>query len=276
MLTTGVNLVTEIAPTAVVDKTAQLADDIIVGPGCVIGPNTIIGTGCILKANVIIGAGVTLGNNNRIFPNCVLGEEPQIIGTVEPQTELIIGNNNTFREHVTINRGSPRGNGKTIIGNNNYLMISAHLGHDCEIEDNCVLGNSVALAGHCKVEKNAWLSAFSTMQQFATVGRLTFSAGFSGIYIDQPPFVRVSGYPCRVRGLNVIGLQRAGFSEESITALKKVFLRLFRKSGSETLAHAVEELSAQDSQDENVRYLLESLRRRNQHHLGRYLESFRH
>lgn len=266
----------EIASTAVVDKTAQLAEDVYIGPGCVIGPNAIIGAGCTLKANVVIGPGVTLGSNNRLFPNCVLGEEPQIVGTVEPQTELIIGDHNTFREHVTINRGSPRGDGKTVIGNNNYLMIGAHLGHDCEMEDNCVLGNSVALAGHCKIERNAWLSAFSTMQQFATVGRFIFSAGFSGIYIDQPPFVRVSGYPCRVRGLNIIGLQRADFSPESIAALEMAYRRLFRRSGSETLAATVEELATRNGLDDNVKYLLESLRRRNQHRMGRYRELFRH
>jgi len=267
--------VTKIAPTAVVDKTAQLADDVFVGPGCLIGPHSLIGPGCILKANVIIGSRVTLGRNNRIFPNCVLGEEPQIVGLIDPPTALIIGDHNTFREQVTINRGSPQGGGKTTIGNNNYLMIAAHLGHDCEMEDNCVLGNAVAIAGHCKIERNAWLSAFSTMQQFSTVGRFTFSAGFSGIYNDQPPFVRVAGYPCRVRGLNLIGLKRAGFSEQNLAALDKAYRRLFRKIGSETLAHAVEDLAAQNGLDENVRCLLDSLRRRHQHRTGRYRELFR-
>ena len=267
---------TEIAPTASVDKTAQLGRDVFIGPGCVVAPGVNIGDSCVLKANVIIGTGVTLGSENIMFPNCVLGEEPQIIGEHDPQTELIIGTGNVFRENVTINRGSPIGAGKTIIGNGCYFMTGSHVGHDCEIEDQVVIGNYSQVGGHGKVERNVWMSSFCGAHQFVTIGRFTYVGGLSGMTHDIPPFMRVaSSYPCKVRGLNIVGLQRAGFSDDSIRALEQACRRLYiRRQGP--LTTIVEEMTSQDGLDENVKYLLESLQRSFQHRLGRYRELFRH
>ena len=267
---------TQIAPTAVVDKTARLGDDVSIGPGCVISPNVIIGDGCELKMNVYVAPGTTLGRNNRFFAHCVLGEEPQIIGKREPQTQLVVGDNNVFRENANVSRGSPKGSGKTVIGNDNYFMIGSHLGHDVEVEDHVVLTNYCQIAGHVKIERNVWLSAFASVHQFCTIGRYTYAAACSGICHDQPPFVRVSGiYPCELRSLNTIGLQRAGVPEAGIKALDRAFRRLFRRRGV-PLAAAVAELAAENSPDENVRYLLEFLQRTAQHRMGRYLELARH
>jgi len=266
----------DVARTAVVDKTAQLGKDVVIGPGCVVAPGVVIGDGCTLAANVIIAEGVTMGANNRVFANCVLGEEPQIIGTVGPKTELIIGTGNVFRENVSINRGSPNGGGKTIIGNNNYLMIGSHLGHDCHVENNTVIGNNCLFSGHCKVESNVWLSALCGIHQFVTIGRFAYTAGLTAINADVPPFVRVSGaYPFRVRGLNTIGLQRAGFSPESIEALDEAYRSLYRRRRG-PIAQALEEMSSRDGLDENVKYMLEFLHRSFQHRFGRYQELFRH
>ena len=266
-----------IAPTAIVDETAKLGKDVIVGPGCVISPGVSIGEGCELKANVMVAEGVTLGLNNRIFSNVILGEEPQIIGLKEPPTELIIGDDNVFRETVAINRGSPDGGGKTVIGNKNYFMIGSHLGHDCQVEDNVVIGNYTQISGHCKIERNVWMSAFSGTHQFVTVGCFSYAGGQSGSSYDIPPFMRVSGsYPCEVRGLNVIGLRRAGFAEESIEALNKVYRRLYRRRGAGSLAGTVDELLGQNQLDDKVKYLLEFLNRSFKHRMGRYLEIFRH
>ena len=267
---------TEIAPTATVDPTAQIGPDVFIGPGCVISPNVTIGDGCTLKANVCIGPGTVMGCNNRVFANCVLGEEPQIVGAADPPTTLIIGTDNTFRENVTINRGSPKGGGQTVIGNQNYLMIGAHLGHDCIVEDNTMIGNYCQISGHCKIESRAWINAFSGTHQFVTIGRFTYAGGLSGITSDQPPFVKVSGsYPCRVRGLNATGLQRAGVDPESIKALQQAYRTLFRRRGTETLAAALDKLAAQPDPDPNVQYLIDSIRRSFQHPMGRYLEHFR-
>ena len=267
---------TDVARTAVVDKTAQLGKDVVIGPGCVVAPGVAIGDGCTLGANAIMAQGVTMGANNRVFSNCVMGEEPQIIGTVEPKTELIIGTGNVFRENVTINRGSPDGGEKTIIGNNNYFMIGSHLGHDCHVEDNAVIGNNCLFSGHCKVESNAWLSAKCGIHQFVTIGRFAYAAGLTTIPADVPPFVRVAGvYPFKVRGLNTIGLQRAGFSPESIEALDEAYRRLYRRRRG-SIAQVLEEMLSLDGLDENVKYLLEFLQRSFQHRLGRYQELFRH
>jgi UDP-N-acetylglucosamine acyltransferase len=269
--------VAKIAPTAVVDPTAQLGENVIIGPGCVIGPEVKIGDECELRANVYITRGTVLGKQNLIYANCVLGEEPQIVGALETDTKLIIGDNNTFRENVLIHGGSSRGDGQTVIGNNNYLMIGSHIGHDCEMEDNSVLGNYAQIGGHCKLEHNVFLNALTALQPFVTVGRFTFTAGASAVYSDLPPFVRAAGgYPCKIRGLNLIGLQRAGFTEESIEKLKQAYRRLYRRRDGKTIAQAVADLASEDGLDEHVRYLLEFLQRSHQHRMGRYRELFRH
>jgi len=268
---------TTTASTAVIDKTAQLGEDVVVGPGCVIGAGVEIGDGCELKANVIVAEGTRIGKNNRIFAGCVLGEEPQSLGLVEPETELIIGDNNTLREYVTIHRGSPDGGGKTIVGNNNFMMVGSHLGHDCLVEDNVVMTNYCQVSGHCKIETKAWISGHSALHQFVTIGRLAYVAGLSGVTHDIPPFMRAAGsYPCEVRGLNAVGLRRAGGSEESIEALSKVYRRLYGKRRDKNIVTTVEEMLANDGLDENVKYLLESLQRSFQHRMRRYLETLRH
>lgn len=264
---------TQIASTATVDKAAQLGADVCIGPGCVIGPHAVIGEGSELKANVVITGRVTLGRQNRLFANCVLGEEPQRLGSHDTDGELVIGHHNTFREGVTIHPGSPVGDGKSIIGSHNYLMIGAHLGHDCHLEDNIVISNYTQISGHNKIEKNAWLSALCGTHQFVTIGRFAYVAGMSAIAHDVPPFLKVAGsYPCKIRGLNAIGLQRAGFSTDSIAALEKAYRRLYRRRGAATLAQAIDELANQEPLDKNVRYLLDALRRSSAHKLGRYRE----
>ncbi|MFC1783816.1 acyl-ACP--UDP-N-acetylglucosamine O-acyltransferase [Planctomycetota bacterium] len=268
---------TKIAETAVVDSSAQLGNDVIVGPGCVVGAGSVIGDGCELKANVFISGGVVLGKGNRLFANCVLGEEPQSLGCVEPETKLIIGDANVFRENVTINRGTPEGGGQTVIGNNNYFMIGSHIGHDCEVEDHNVIGNYTQIGGHGKIEGNTWLSAFTGTHQFVTIGRFTFTGGQCGCFHDVPPFMRASGiYPCEIRGVNTTGLQRAHFGGESIEALKAAYRSLYRRRNGRTMAQALEELEAREGLDENVRYLVDFLQRASRHRMGRYRELARH
>ncbi|MBN1845291.1 MAG: acyl-ACP--UDP-N-acetylglucosamine O-acyltransferase [Sedimentisphaerales bacterium] len=265
-----------IAPTAVVDPTAQVGQDVTIGPGCVVAAGVIIGDGCELRANVYLAAGVELGRHNRCFANCVLGEEPQILGGSVGDTRLVIGDHNTFRENVTISPGSARGNGRTVIGHHNYFMIGSHIGHDCDVGDHAMIGNYAQVAGHCKLENHVWLSPWTGLQQFVTMGRFAYTGGFSAVFHDLPPFVRAAGaYPCTVRGLNVVGLRRAGFTPEAIAKLMEAYRRLFRRPTGEPFSRAVEELAGQDELDENVRHLVNFLRRSHQHRMGRYLELFR-
>jgi UDP-N-acetylglucosamine acyltransferase len=266
-----------VAPTAIVDKTAQLGNDVRIGPGCVIEGNVVIGDGCELQNYVIVCRGTRMGSGNRIFSHCVIGGEPQILGVNNPDTQLVIGNNNIFREYVNINRGSPHTSGKTIVGNNNFIMVGCHLGHDCEVEDNVVMVNHCQIGGHNKIERNVWLSAYTGIHQFVTVGRFSYTGGLSGPSSDVPPFMRVaSSYPCAIRGLNTIGLRRAGISEESIDALDKAYRRLYRRrEAGASIVRLVDEMLTEDRLDENVKYLLESLQRSSQHRMGRYRELFR-
>jgi UDP-N-acetylglucosamine acyltransferase len=265
-----------ISPTAVVDPGARLGEQVIIGPGCVVEADTVIGDHCELRGNVFIAGGTKLGRSNRIFANCVLGEEPQIIGLVGPKTELIIGNNNTLRENVVISRGSPQGGGKTVIGDDNFLMIGSHLGHDCEVEHHAVVGNYCQIGGHSKIEHHAWLSAYSGTHQFVTIGRYAYMAAYAGPTHDIPPYVRASGaYPCQVRGVNLIGLQRGGMDEEAVAAIEIAYRALYRKEGPRNIAAAVDELSQQPNLNAHVIYLLEFIRRSIQHRFNRYRELFR-
>ena len=267
----------KISADAHVNKKAQLGANVKIGPGSVIEEDVVIGDNCEIKSNVVIARGTCMGPDNRVFSNCVLGEEPQISGQKNSPTQLIIGSGNTFREMVTISRGSPRGGGKTVIGDNNYFMIGVHFGHDVVVENNTTIGNYVQIAGHCKLENNVWLSAFTGAHQFVTIGQYAYSGGSAGITHDIPPFVKIAGsYPCQVRGLNVTGLTRAGFSEQSIKALKKAYLELYSRRAARNIAQTVEYLAAQSDIDEKVLLLLQALQRSFQHRMGRHLEQFRH
>jgi UDP-N-acetylglucosamine acyltransferase len=267
---------TKIASTAVIDTSAQLGEDVEVGPGAVIGAGVTLGAGCTIKANVVIEDRVTLGKRNRVFPNCVLGEEPQTLHPDDGETQLIIGDDNTFRENVTVHRGSSEGVGKTVIGTHCYFMVGSHIAHDCRIEDHVVISNATLLSGHVTIEHHAWLGAICGVHQFSTVGHYAYIAGASTIHRDIPPYVRAAGaYPCEVRGLNLIGLERAGFSEQSIKALREAYHPLYKRCNGTTFLEQVDRMRAREDLDEHVASLLESLHRSSQHRMGRYQEIFR-
>lgn len=267
----------EIHPSAVIHPTAQLGAGVCVGPYCLIGPEVVIGDDCLLKSHVVIERGVRMGCDNRVYAHVVLGEEPQIHGLHNPDSQLLIGDHNVFREHVTISRGSPRGDNKTVVGSHNLFMIGSHLGHDAVVEDHVTLGNYVQIAGHGKIERNVLMSAFSAIHQFVTVGRHVFTGGNTGAQRDLPPFTRVSGmYHTEVHGINVVGLQRSGFSSEHIAALHEAHRKLYRRRSGAVFAAILEELSQEAGLDEHVRYLVEFLQRSSRHRFGRYQETLRH
>lgn len=264
---------TQIHASATVARDAKIGAGVRIGPGCVIEPGVIIGDDCELRANVYVATGTRMGRGNRVFANVVLGEEPQILGAPRPGGELLIGDGNTFRENVNVHRGSAGGSGRTVVGNDTYLMVGAHLGHDCVIEDGAVIGNYGQLSGHVKVERKAWLSGVVAAHQFVTIGRFAYVGGMSGTAHDIPPFVRAAGHmPCAVRGLNVVGLRRNGFAEEQVQALMRAYRRLYRRTAGAALARLVAEMQAEDDHDENVTYLLSFLERSARHAQGRYRE----
>ncbi len=196
-------------PNAFVDSSAELYDGVSIASGAIIGPNVVIDSGTQIGSNAVIEGKTKIGKNNRVFPNVFIGLEPQDLKYKGASTEVIIGDNNTFRECVTINKATDEGE-KTIIGNNNLLMAYTHIGHNCEIGNGIVLSNSVQVAGHVKVEDNAIIGGCLGIHQFVHVGYLAMIGGMTRVDRDVPPFCLAEGHPGRLRGLNRVGIKRSG------------------------------------------------------------------
>jgi len=265
----------KIHPSAVIADSAVLGSDVVVGPNSVVDEGTTIGDGTQIDANVVVGKNVVLGRNNRLFPCCVVGRSPQLLGLDPsgPMGRLEIGDNNVIREQVTIHP-SIYPSQVTRIGNENLLMIGVHIGHDCILEDKIVISNYTQISGHCRVETGVWLSGMVAVHQFVTFGRWCYAAGFSGVNHDVPPFVIISGhYPPEVRSINKRGLIRAGLTEEQQGQVVDAFKRIYRGDGP--LLDRVKEIAAEDGLDENVRRMVDAILRSSQHRFGRYLEQYR-
>ena len=196
-------------PNAFVDSSAELHDGVSIASGAIIGPNVVIDSGTQIGPNAVIEGETKIGKNNKVFPNVFIGLEPQDLKYKGASTEVIIGDNNTFRECVTINKATDEGE-KTIIGNNNLLMAYTHIGHNCEIGNGIVLSNSVQVAGHVKVEDNAIIGGCLGIHQFVHVGYLAMIGGMTRVDRDVPPFCLAEGHPGRLRGLNRVGIKRSG------------------------------------------------------------------
>jgi len=266
----------QIHPTAVIANDAILADDVFVGPNCIIESNASIGSGSRVEANIVIGKNVRIGKNNHLFHNCVIGTPPQVLA-MDPDSpigNIIIGDNNTIREFVTIHP-SMYPEKKTEIGSDNLLMIGVHIGHDCVLEDKIVMSNFVQISGHCKIETGAWLSGMVLLHQFVTIGKWVYAAGMTGINRDIPPFLVVSGhYPPLIRGVNKRGMTRAGLSEEQQKNVLHAYKKLYRSPG--TLLNNAKELAQKDGLDENVKAMVDTILKSSEHRYSRYLELFRH
>ena len=196
-------------PNAFVHPSAELYDGVSIASGAIIGPNVVIDSGTQIGPNAVIEGKTRIGKNNKIFPNVFIGLEPQDLKYKGASSEVIIGDNNTFRECVTINKATDEGE-KTIIGNNNLLMAYTHIGHNCEIGNGIVLSNSVQVAGHVKVEDNAIIGGCLGIHQFVHVGYLAMIGGMTRVDRDVPPFCLAEGHPGRLRGLNRVGIKRSG------------------------------------------------------------------
>lgn len=264
-----------IHPSAVIYKGAQLAPDVIVGPNCVIGSGVSLDSGNVLDANVVIDGNVKVGKNNHFFPFCVIGCRPQVLALSGGGEigGLVVGDRNIFREYVTIHP-SMHPDGFTKIGNDNFIMVGAHAGHDCILEDKIVMSNCVHLGGHCKIETGAWISGLVGLHQFVTLGRWAYAAGFAGIIRDVPPFLIVSGhYPPRIRGVNKRGLQRASLTPEQQQRIYEAYRKLYRRGGA--LLENAKALAQEDTLDENVKAMVDAITKSSEHQFGRYLETFR-
>lgn len=266
----------KIHPSAVIDKTAELGENVIVGPNTVIDAGTVIGDGTIFDANVSVGKDVKIGKGNSFYANCVIGRPPQLLG-LDSETKyglLEIGDNNTIREMVTLHP-SMYPDKKTIIGSDNLLMIGVHVGHDCVLEDKIVISNYSQISGHGKVGQGVWFSGMVLVHQFVTIGKWSYAAGLSGINHDVPPYVMISGhYPTEVRSINKRGLDRAGYNARQKKNIMAAFKKIY-KSDEGVFNDRVNALAAEKDLDENVRFMVDSIKKSNEHRFGRHLEQFR-
>ena len=218
----------QIHETALVDSGAQIADDVEIGPFSIVGPKVTIGPGSWIGPHVVLTGRTTIGKNTRIFQFSSIGEEPQDKKYDNEDTELIIGDNNTIREACTFSRGSAQGGGKTVIGNNNWIMACVHIAHDCHLGDNIIMANNASLAGHVTVGDWAILSGYSLIHQFCTVGEHSLTSFASFVNQSIPPYVTVSGDKAKARGINVEGLKRRGYSRDQIQQVRRAYRILYR------------------------------------------------
>jgi UDP-N-acetylglucosamine acyltransferase len=243
------------APTAVVSPNAALGPGVRIGPYAVIEDETIIGAYCEIGAHAVIKRFTSLGNRNRVFEHAVLGGEPQDVKFKGERSRLVIGDDNLIREFSTLHRGSGEGE-VTRIGSRNFFMVGVHIAHNCVVGDDNVFANGVALAGHIMVEDHVFLSNNVGAHQFVRMGRYAMVGGKSKIVQDVLPFFITDGNPPRVRGLNSVGLRRAGFSDEARRSLKSAYKLLFRSATP--LEDALREL--EQMPDEHVAHLVSFIR----------------
>lgn len=238
-----------------VSRNAELGIDVSVGPYAVIEDHVQLGDQCVIAAHAVVKRFTTLGSRNRIFEHAVLGGEPQDVKYRGEASSLIIGDDNLIREFSTVHRANGEGQA-TRVGSRNFLMVGVHVAHNCSIGDDNVFANGAALAGHVIVEDHVFLSNNVGVHQFVRLGRYAMIGGKSKIIQDVLPFFTTDGNPARVRGLNSVGLRRAGFSREDRLALRRAYKLLFRSQlGLEQALSEMEKM-----QDFNVDHLLTFIR----------------
>jgi UDP-N-acetylglucosamine acyltransferase len=208
--------------TAIVHPDAQIDPSVEIGPWCTVGANVKMGPGCRLISHVVVDGWTTMGSNNTVFPFAVLGAVPQDLKYKGEKTELIIGSGNTIRESVTLNLGTVQGGGKTQLGDGNLLMAYVHFGHDCIVGNHNIFANNAGLAGHVTVEDYATIGGQSGVSQFLRVGSYAYVGGQSGADKDVLPYcIALGARPLSVKGTNIVGLRRKGFSAETITKINE-------------------------------------------------------
>jgi len=252
-----------IHPSAVIDSNAKLADGVVVGPFVVIDGNVEIGPDTEVGPHCRITGWTTIGSGNRFESHCSIGAPPQDLKYAGEETHLEIGNGNTFREFVTIHRGTPGGGGLTTLGDSSLFMAYVHVAHDCHVGSNTIFANAATLAGHVEVGDHATIGAISAIHQFSRVGPYAFLGGFTAAAKDCLPYMNTTGNrPPKCYGPNTIGLERKGFSEESRDALKQLWrlLRNKKLTTTEAVEKAQTELAGQPEVDVVLEFITSSQR----------------
>lgn len=244
----------QIHSTAIVDPKAEVGAATIVGPYCVIGPNVVIGENCWLQHHITLEGPLRAGAGNKFYAYCSIGQRTQDLKYAGEPTYLEIGDENTFREFVTVNRGT-KSDGKTRIGSRGNFLAYSHIGHDCTVGNEVVFSNNGTLAGHVQVGDNAVMGGLTAVHQFCRIGRFAITGGCSKIVQDVPPFMIADGNPAEIRGVNLVGLERRNFSADRVKLIKEAFRLIYRSKYN--TAQALEAVRKELSQTEEVREIVE-------------------
>jgi UDP-N-acetylglucosamine acyltransferase len=217
----------QIHPTAIVDPKTEIGPGTVVGPYCVIGPNVVLGSDSWLQHHVTLCGPMTAGARNKFYAYCSIGQQTQDLKYRGEPTYLEIGDDNTFREFCTVNR-STTSEGKTRIGNGGNFLAYSHIGHDCTVGNEVVFSNNGTLAGHVQVDDNAVMGGLTAVHQFCRIGRFAITGGCSKIVQDVPPFMIADGNPAKIRGINLVGMERKGVPPETVKLIKEAFRIIYR------------------------------------------------
>lgn len=250
-----------IHPTAIIHDGAEIGNEVEVGPYSIVGPNVKIGDGSRIGPHVVLEGNTTLGRENVISQFASIGSDPQDLKFHGEPSTLVIGDRNRIREYVTLQPGTESGTMTTVIGDSNLFMANSHVGHDCRVGSNCVMANSCGLAGHVNLGSGVILGGMAGIHQFTHVGDLVILSGGSMVGNDVPPFCIGQGDRCKLRGINALGLKRAGFSKEDVTEIRQTYRHLFSTVGhmEEKLVSLPEELRARPAVETMMSFVRESL-----------------
>ncbi len=247
-----------IHPTAVIETGAELGSNVSIGPYSVIGPNVKIGDGTRIAAQVVVDGHTSIGENNQIFSFTAIGGEPQSVSYKGEPTETRIGDNNVFRENITVNRGTMDDEGVTSIGSNNLFMAYVHIAHDCRLGSELLFSNNASLAGHVRVSDYVVLAGYTLVHQFVRIGEYSFCGVNTYCTLDIPPYMLVAGNKAITHGINVRGMRHRGVDKDSLLELKRAYKTIYRSG--HTMAHALDELSEQGYSSAHVQNLVDFIK----------------
>src|SRR5436305_6898797 len=222
----------DIHPTAIVEDGARLGEGVRIGAYAMVGPDVVLGAGTIVHPHARISGRTEIGAGGRIFSFAAVGGEPQDTSYRDEPTSVVIGSDCIIREYATVHRGTARGRGRTVVGNKCFLMIGAHVAHDCVVADNVLMVNHATLGGHCEVGEHAILGGLAAVQQHCRIGAHAFIGGLTGVPTDVIPFASAIGERARLGGLNIVGLKRRGFDRPTMYALRAAYKAIFSGKGT--------------------------------------------
>ena len=249
---------TDIHPTAIVDPSAQIGENVVIGPFCCVGGEVVIGDGVELKSHVVLDGPTTLGRDSAIFPFASIGHRPQDLKYSGEDSVLNIGERNIIREYVTMNPGTQGGGMETRVGDDNLFMVGAHVAHDCIVGSHVIMANNATLAGHVIVGDFAIIGGLAAVHQFCRIGRHAMIGGMSGVENDIIPYASVMGGRASLSGLNLVGLKRRGFTKDEIGSLRVAYRQLFAEEG--LLSERIEDVAKQFPDLEAVMEIVEFMR----------------